>query len=125
MSGRGKKGRRELKGNGAPVLLVREIVTRWQITEMPRRVSRRCTELGITYGEIAQRMGVSRPRVSFLTNRGTMSREFFRRLCDALELEETDSRWFTPLPEIMTAEDGAQKIIAKARERSKKWARES
>jgi transcriptional regulator with XRE-family HTH domain len=124
MKGR-KKGRREVKTNGAPLLLVKETIIRHRITEMPRRVARRARDLGITYDEIARRMGISRPVVSRETNKATMTVEFFRRLCEALEVEETDRIWFRDLPPIMTSEDGAQKFIAEARKRSKKWAKKS
>lgn len=50
------------------------------------RVELRAAELGLTLGEVAQRMGISRPRLSALYSEATITREAFARLSSALEM---------------------------------------
>lgn len=120
-----KRGRREVKSLGAPFLIVREVIERQTIDQMPRRVARRIRSLQLRHADIAKRMGVSGAVLSDRTHGPTMSLAFFQRLCVALEADPGDDFWSEPLPPIMTAEDGAQLFIAKALERSKKLAGKS
>lgn len=65
------------------------------ITELPRRVSLRLGQMGITTSELARRMGCSRPFVSRMMHRPRLTLEAFQRLTVALEVDE--AWWLEPL----------------------------
>lgn len=117
-----KRGRREVKTLGAPTLVVREVVERHTIDQMPRRVSRRIRAMGSTHRDIAAALGVSGAVLSENTHSHTMSLEFFRRLCEALGIDEEHECWTEPLPKILSVDDGAQVFIKNAQQRAKKLA---
>ena len=49
-----------------------------------RRVSRRLAQLGMNMDDLAEKLGVSRPRVSAVLLRGDVTVDMFERISDAL-----------------------------------------
>lgn len=91
---------------GQPVTTrVVERVVRLEVGNLNRRVMRRLGQMDMTTAELADRLGVSRPRVSLLINSQELTVEAFERLTAALEV--TPEWWETPVGRTPTSEPNA------------------
>jgi transcriptional regulator with XRE-family HTH domain len=90
---------------------------RCTVTALRRRVFDRLGELGLTSEDLAQRMGVARPRVSLLIHSEELTAEMFERLTEALEV--TADWWQRPIFK-PTGGDPAGAMVARVKEISRK-----